>query len=149
MDKILRDLAELLLKAVPTFVLVGLLHLYLKRMFFKPLERMLEARREATEGTRKLAEEAFAKVSEKAAEYKAALRAARAGIYGEQEETRRRWQQEHAAALEEAKQKADETVGEAGRLLASELAEARRTLEQEAGGLAARLAEKVLARRAV
>ena len=76
MDQILRELAELLLKAVPTFLLVGLLYLYLKWVFFRPLERVLEARRQATEGTRKLAEQTLTKASAQAAHYQAALQAA-------------------------------------------------------------------------
>ncbi len=71
MEKILHDLGELLLKAVPTFLLVGLLYVYLRWMFFGPLERVLETRRQATEGARKLAEETFAKAAEKTAQYEA------------------------------------------------------------------------------
>jgi len=149
MDKILHDLAGLLLKAVPTFLLVGLLYFYLKRMFFRPLERVLETRRQATEGARQWAEETFSQAAGKAAEYQAALRAARAGIYQEQEEARRRFEQEHAAAAQEVKRKADEMVQESGQRLQSEVAEAKRGLESRAGSLATQMVERVLARRAV
>jgi F-type H+-transporting ATPase subunit b len=148
MDKILHDLGELLLKAVPTLLLVGLLYFYLKRMFFRPLERLLAKRQEATEGTRQLAEETFAQASAKAAQYQEAIRAARAGIYREQEHSRRQWQQEHAAAVQEARRNAEGIIQEADRRLQSELAEAKRTLQQQADGLATQLAERVLARRA-
>ena len=40
MEETLRALGEILLKAVPTFVLVFLLYLYLSRMFFRPLEEV-------------------------------------------------------------------------------------------------------------
>ncbi len=148
MEKILHDLGELLLKAVPTFLLVGLLYVYLRWMFFGPLERVLETRRQATEGARKLAEETFAKAAEKTAQYEAALRAARAEIYQEQEQARRRFEQELAAAAQQAKRKAGDELQESGRLLASEVAEAQRGLELRAGSLAAQMVERVLARRA-
>lgn len=148
MEEILSDLGELLLKAVPTFLLVGLLYVYLRWMFFGPLERVLEARRQATEGARKLAEETFAKVAERTAQHEAAVRAARTEIYQEQERVRRRFEQELAAAVEEAKRKAGEQNQEAAQRLASEVAEAKRSLELQAGRLAARMVERVLARRA-
>ena len=72
MEETLRALGEILLKAVPTFVLVFLLYLYLSRMFFRPLEEVLKKRYEATEGARKLADESLAKAAAKTAEYEAA-----------------------------------------------------------------------------
>jgi F-type H+-transporting ATPase subunit b len=148
MEKILHDLAQLLLKAVPTFLLVGLLYFYLRRMFFGPLEQVLETRRQATEGARKLAEETFAKASAQAAQHEAALRAARSEIYREQEEARRGLDQERAAAVRQAKQEAEETIQDSGRVLQLEAAEAKRALELQAGSLAAQMVERVLARRA-
>ena len=50
MEETLRALGGILLKAVPTFILVILLHFYLKFIFFKPLQRVLRLRYEATEG---------------------------------------------------------------------------------------------------
>jgi len=149
MEKTLHDLAGLLLKAVPTFLLVVLLHFYLKRVFFRPLERVLKARYDATEGARKLAEESLAKASEKAAEYQQAIRAARAEIYQEQEESRQRLHQQQAAALLEAKRSADDLVKQAGQGLAVELAEARQTLERNSETLAGRIVERILDRRMV
>jgi len=149
MDQILHDLGQLLLKAVPTFLLVVLLYFYLKRVFFGPLEQVLEARRQATEGNRKLAEDTFAKASAQATQHEAAVRAARGEVYREQEEARRRWEQEHAAAIQEARGRAEEMIQASGRQLQSELAEAKRLLEMQADRLAGQMAEKVLARRAV
>jgi F-type H+-transporting ATPase subunit b len=148
MEKILSDLGELLLKAVPTFLLVGLLYVYLRWMFFGPLERVLEKRRQATEGARKLAEETFAKAAQSTAQYEAALRAARAEIYQEQEQARRRFEQELGAAVQEAKRGAAEQIEESARRLAAEVAEAKRGLALQAASLAARMVERVLARRA-
>src|ERR1039458_2233397 len=49
MDAMLHALGGILLRAVPTFLLVILLHFYLKSIFFKPLEKVLDQRYEATE----------------------------------------------------------------------------------------------------
>ena len=54
MDATLHALGEILLKAVPTVLLVVVLHFYLKYVFFKPLKKVLEERYNATEGARKL-----------------------------------------------------------------------------------------------
>ena len=76
MDLILADLGKLLLRAVPTFLLVLVLHFYLKRIFFHPLDRVLEARREATKGARHAAEASLEQATQRSAEYEAAVRAA-------------------------------------------------------------------------
>src|SRR5580704_1601836 len=86
MGDTLRALGQILLKAVPTFLLVVFLHFYLKKMFFQPLERVLRQRFEATEGARKLADQALERAASRTAEYEAALRAARSEIYQAQEE---------------------------------------------------------------
>ena len=56
MDQTLHDLGRILLEAIPTLILLFILHLYLKWMFFKPLDAVLEKRREATEGAKAAAE---------------------------------------------------------------------------------------------
>jgi len=149
MEDTLRALGGLLLQAIPTFLIVVLLYFYLKRMYFRPMERVLAARYEATEGARKLAEESLAKASRKAAEYDAALRAARAEIYREQEAFRQTLRQEQAQAVEAAHQRATTVVKEAGLQLDAELAAARESLRQEAGALADRIVESILHRRPV
>ena len=76
MDAMLQALGGILLKAVPTFLLVVLLHFYLKGVFFKPLRKVLRQRYEATEGARKLAAESLERAAAKTAEYATAMRAA-------------------------------------------------------------------------
>jgi len=66
----LHDLGQLLLRAVPTFLLVFALDFYLKYMFFKPLEKVLQQRYDATEGARKLAAEALELAAAKTAHMK-------------------------------------------------------------------------------
>src|SRR5216683_925671 len=120
MDETLRQLGGILLRAVPTFILVVLLHFYLKFIFFKPLQRVLRQRYEATEGARKIAEASLAKAAEKAADYEAALRSARAETYKELEQLRRQLQDDRAVAIREARTRAEAAVSLAKATLAAE-----------------------------
>ena len=119
MDELLRSLGGLALKAIPTFLLVVLLHLYLKRMFFGPMARVIEERYQATEGARKAAEESLARAAAKADEYEASLRAARNEIYREEEEVRQKLRQEQAQAVAEARRNAEAAGKEARQQLAA------------------------------
>lgn len=148
MEQTLNALSGLLLNALPTLILVIVLHFYLKKVFFGPMDRLLAERYEATEGARKAAEASIAAAEQKAAEYDAAIRAARADIYREQERARQQWREQHAAAVAEARQRADSTVGKAKEQLAADLAAARKTLVQDSEALANEIVETVLRRRA-
>jgi len=144
MDQILRQLGELLLKAIPTFLLVVFLSFYLKRMFFKPLEKVLAERYAATEGARKLAEESFQRASAKAAEYEAAMREARAEVYHQQEEIHRELQEQAAAQIAEARKRSAAAVETAKQQIAGEASAARLSLKSESDQLAAQVADTVL-----
>lgn len=148
MDQTLHALGVLFLKALPTFILVLLLHFYLKRMFFAPLQRALKAREEATEGARKLADQALATAERRAAEYDAALRAARAELVREQEQKRNQWRAESATAAGEARQSAHAAVKQARLEIAAEADTARQTLAAESQSLADDIARSILERRA-
>src|SRR5215472_16540122 len=113
MDKIVHQLGELLLTALPTFLLLIFLTLYLKSMFFKPLEKVLRQRYDATEGARKLAEESMQRAAAKTRDYEEALRAARGELYQAQEQAHKKMQEQAAAQIVEARRKSEETVMEA------------------------------------
>ncbi|PYT23367.1 MAG: hypothetical protein DMG57_32185 [Acidobacteria bacterium] len=147
MDETLRALGGILLKAIPTFVLVFVLYLYLGRVFFRPLEKVLRKRYEATEGARKLADESLANATAKTEEYEAAMRAARADLYRELEQLRRELQQERAAKLEEARHKAEAQVTEGKAQLAAQVQELKQTLAAESEALANQIADSILRRR--
>src|SRR5919201_4783915 len=103
MEATLLALSNLLLKAVPTIIFFALLTIYLKHMFFKPLARILEERKKATEGVRELAQKAFAAADQKASEFQRALQMARAELEQEHEALRRRWTDEQGAAIRKAR----------------------------------------------
>jgi F-type H+-transporting ATPase subunit b len=147
MDQTLAALGTLLLKAIPTLLLVALLYAYLSKVFFKPMARVLDERYQATEGARKLAEDSFAKAAEKTAEYEAALRNARAEIYREQEQFRQQLRDEQAQAIQKARESAAATVHEANTQLAAELASAKQSLEFQSEVLAEQITNAILSRR--
>src|ERR1017187_860715 len=118
MDAMLQDLGQLLLHAFPTFLLVVALNFYLKYMFFRPLEKVLQQRYDATEGARKLAAEALERAGARTAQYEAALRAARAEVYQAQEQAHRQLAEHQAAELLAARQRAEQLIREAQRQLA-------------------------------
>jgi len=147
MDVILQQLGGILLRALPTFFLVLLLHFYLKHAFFRPLERVLQKRYEATEGARKLAEASLEKASAKAAEYEAAIRAARMEIYQDQERFRRKMQEERSAALQKSRASAESAVKQAKTELAADVDQARQALGRESEALANQIAASILGRK--
>jgi len=148
MDVILHQLGELLLKAVPTFILVVLLQFYLKRVFFKPLERVLHQRYEATEGARKAAEESLTRAAAKASEYEAALRAARAELYKTQEQIYKELTEKESAQLSEARQRADAAITAAKADIATDIEAAKGSLARESETLANQIGESILQRSA-
>ncbi len=74
-------------------------------MFFKPLEKVLRQRYDATEGARKLAEESLQRAAAKTADYEATLRAARSEIYQAQEQAYKELQDRVAAQIAEARER--------------------------------------------
>jgi F-type H+-transporting ATPase subunit b len=148
MGEILSQLGQLLLRAVPTFLLVVVLHFYLKYMFFKPLHKVLHQRYEATEGARKLADESLERASKKTAEYEAALRTARAEVYQAQEQVHKQLQERETAELTEARRHAEALIQEARAALAKDVEDAKASLAHDTGVLADQITEAVLRRSA-
>lgn len=148
MEQIIQSLGGILLKAIPTVLILLLLHFYLKAMLFGPLARTLKERDELTVGARKAAEQSLAAAERKAQEYESKLREARAEVYRQQEETRRRWLEEQTAQIAEARERSEGVVKDAKYQLASEAAGARKNLLDTSGALADQIATAVLGRRA-
>ena len=148
MDATINALGQLLLRALPTFFLVLLLHFYLKAVFFKPLERTLAQRREATEGARQAAQESLARAEAKAAEYENSIRAARTEMYREQEQVRTKWREDQAAQVRAARERAGQMIAESRAQLQREAEEAKASLAAHTQALADQITTAVLGRRA-
>jgi F-type H+-transporting ATPase subunit b len=148
MDATLHALGRILLDAVPTFLIVLFLIVYLRRMFFRPIARILQQRYEATAGAEKAAEESMRQAERRVAEYEEKLRAARQEIYAEQSKILKQIETEHAAQLEEARQKAAERVASASDELRAEADQALTSLEAQSGEIADRIVARILEGRA-
>jgi F-type H+-transporting ATPase subunit b len=144
MDAMLQALGGILLKAVPTFLLVVLLHFYLKGVLFKPLQKVLRRRYEATEGARKLAAESLERASAKTTEYQAAMRAARTEIYQAQEQAHKRLQEGELAELALARRRAEEGVAKAKAELSNDVEAAKAGLARDSEVLANQITESIL-----
>lgn len=148
MDATLHALGQVLLQGLPTFFLVIFLHFYLKAMFFKPLEKVLHARKEATEGARKQAAESLERAATKAEAYQESIRAARSEIYQEQEVLRRKWRDEQTAQLSDARKRSEVLVKTAKSEILFQAQEARESLAANSQVLAGQITESILQRRA-
>jgi F-type H+-transporting ATPase subunit b len=144
MDATFHALGQLLIQALPTFFIVLLLHFCLKRLFFRPLRRVLAERDEATAGARRRAAEALDRADAKAAEYEEHIRAARNEIYKEQEEQRRLWREAQASELADSKRRAEALVADAKLQLRTQAEKAKEELGGETQALADRIIHVVL-----
>lgn len=147
MEQLAHDLGLLLLKSVPTIILMLFVYAYLNWVFFKPLQKVLAERRAATEGAREAAQESLARASEKAAMYEIALKEARAEMYREQEQTRRGWVEQEGGRIDEARRRAHAQVLEATHGLEAEVAKAKTELASSSQMLALQIVEELVSAR--
>src|SRR5579884_3861386 len=110
MEATLQALGGLLLKSTFTIIVLVLLHIYLRAVFFSPLDRILKRRYEMTEGARAAAEASMKHAADRTAEYESKLREARAEVLRDQEEARRGWLADQTEQIRGARAKADEKV---------------------------------------
>ncbi|MGD0133772.1 MAG: ATP synthase F0 subunit B [Bryobacteraceae bacterium] len=147
MESTLHDLGQLLLKAIPTLFLLLVVHLYLKRMFFRPMADVLAKRRAATEGLRESADAMRAKAGEQTKSIEDQLRQARESIYQEQEEARRGWITDQSAQLDKARQQGRELIQQSKFQLDDEAAVAKNQLAETSDALADQIANALLERK--
>lgn len=148
MEQILDFLKGLAPRALPTFFLVILLHWYLKKVLFQPMERVLEERRRKTEGSVESSEASVAQARQKLEAYERSLADARAEIYRQQEEGRQKLGEQQAATVEAARAESAARVAAAKAEIAAEAEKASAGLAAEADRLADQIAGAVLAGRA-
>ncbi|MGD0435524.1 MAG: ATP synthase F0 subunit B [Bryobacteraceae bacterium] len=148
MESTLQALGGILLKAIPTIVLLLVVFVYLRWMFFGPLEKILAQRRDASSGAIRSAEAILAKAEQTAADIEARLRKARDEMYQEQEAARREWTTAQAGQLDQARHQSHELVRQAREQLAAETESAKRELAATADSLAEQIARSFLGRNA-
>lgn len=148
MNETLYKLGDLAVKAIPTILLFILLTHYLKAVLFKPLAKVVEERRKATEGVRELAERALREAEKKNEEFEHALRIARAELHQEHEALRRRWREEQEHEIAKARAEADQKIEEAKRQIAQEAERAQAELNTKVESLGEQVVQSLLRGRA-
>src|SRR6202042_373308 len=144
MDQTLRQLGELLLGAVPTVILLGLLYVLYTTIVHKPLRRVLDERRSKTEGAVEKARADIAAAEARTSEYEQRLREARATVFHAQETRRKAALDARTAALNEARSKAQAQVQAAKADIEKDRNTAQDGLQKEVQALAAEIVRRVL-----
>src|SRR6185369_14654984 len=144
MDALLRQIGELLLGSVPTIIFVVLLYAIYTSIVHKPLVRVLAERRAKTEGAVEKARADIAAAEARTAEYEQRLREARVAIFKAQEARRQQAMNARAAAVADARAKAQKQVELARAGIQKDKADAQTALMAEAGKLATAIIQTVL-----
>jgi len=141
---IVHQLGELFLGAVPTVLLILIFYFIMKSLFFKPLLKVMAERELRSIGAEKAAEAAQNAAAEKLKQYQDALKQERAKLYAEQEAERKKWLDERAALVKDARSKSAVEVSSGKERVAAELLAARRDMEAGISQLAAEIAARVI-----
>ena len=144
MQEIIQQVGSFLLGAIPTMVLFILLVLAYQFLVQGPLSATLKQRRARTVGAIEDAQKAIAHAEERAAEYAAKLRQARAEVYKVREQRVKQWNAERDAALDVARKASGVKVSQAKVELEAEAEGARQNLQASAGDLANQVMRAVL-----
>ncbi len=144
MEKILRQLGELLLGSIPTIILFWLLYGAYRVLVHRPLERVLAERHSRTQGAMEKAQADIAAAEARTAEYEQRLREARMAVYKAQEARREQALKARAVITAEARERAEAQVRQARVSLDQEKAAARDKLPAEAEKLAAEIVRTIL-----
>src|ERR1039458_10454851 len=127
MDPLLKQVGELLLGAIPTAVLLLLLYALYTNLVGKPLKKVLQQRRERTEGAVLKARADIAAAEAKTQEYEQRLRDARLAIFKTQEARRQAAQKARAAAVAQARERALEQIREARAAIEQDMVDRKST----------------------
>jgi F-type H+-transporting ATPase subunit b len=144
MNETLHQLGGLLLGSVPTIFLFFLIVLFYQFLVYRPLTRVLNERRERTEGAIEQAHAAIAAAAAKTQEYEAQLRAARARIFQARQKKQEEWNQARDRAVAEAHGAAQRQIEEAKAALQAQSNAARQTIEASIDDLAGEILRAIL-----
>ena len=144
MDEIVGQLGGLLLGSVPTIIFVILLFGIYTAVVHKPLTKVLSERYSRTEGAIEKARADIAQAEARTAEYEQRLREARMTVFKSQEARRQQALQVRAAAVAEARTRAQAQVEQARAAIEQDKVVAKTGLEAESGKLATAIIRTVL-----
>jgi F-type H+-transporting ATPase subunit b len=144
MDETLRQVGELLLGSIPTIIFMLMLWGSYAVLVHKPLTRILAERRSKTEGAVEKARADIAAADARTVEYEQRLREARAALFKSQEARRQQAMQRRAAALAEARSRAQVEIDKARAAIEQDKVAAQERLQADSGKLAAEIIRAVL-----
>ena len=139
-----KAIGELLLTAVPTIIMFGILYLAYRFLVHNPLAKVLAERRSKTQGAVEKAQADVAAADAKTKEYEDRLREARMGIFKAQEARRKQLLDARAAAIADARAAADTKVKAAKAEIEKETATAKAGLQAQTESLAQEVIRAVL-----
>jgi F-type H+-transporting ATPase subunit b len=145
--EIFTQLGDLFLGAAPTILILFFLFFFLRWSLWKPLERALAERHATTEGARQQAEKLLTTANEKMRQYEDALRQARTEIYQQQEVGRQQALEERGRLVQDARQRAQESIRQAKIEIASDVDQAKKHLEAGSQRLAEEISRTLLGAR--
>lgn len=123
-----------------------LLMFLLDRLLFRPMARVLDERRQRTEGRRQRAAQVSAEAESIWAEYQQRIQEAKAEADAARTRLIRDGEAERQKILDAAAEQADKTVAEIRARVRAEAEEARRALRAEAQVIAGQMAQRILGR---
>lgn len=123
-----------------------LLMYLLNRILFRPMLRVLEERRERTEGRRKQADQLDSEAQALWDDYQKRIHAAKADADRTRSQLIRQGEVERERLLEAATAESDKAVAQVRARLRGEAEEARRALRAQAAQLAESVAQRILGR---
>lgn len=144
MQEIFQQLQGYFIGAAPTSLLFLVLVLAYQFLIQGPLTATLKERRARTEGAVEAAHRAIEQAEQRAADYDAKLRQARAEIFKAREERIKKWSAERDAALDAARKTAGARVSQAKAELEAEAAQARKMVQASVSELASQVVRAVL-----
>ena len=144
MNETLQQLRGLLLGSVPTIFLFFLVVIFYQFLVYRPLMRVLNERRERTEGAIEQAHAAIAAAAAKTQEYEAQLRAARARIFQARQKKQEEWNHARDRAIAEAHEAAQRQIEDAKAALQVQSNAARQTIEASVDDLAGEILRAIL-----
>jgi F-type H+-transporting ATPase subunit b len=144
MDETLRQVGELLLRAIPTVILFVILYVSYRLLVHNRLVEVLSERRALTEGALERARADIAAAEARTAEYERSIREAKIALYKARESRRQKALEARAAAIAEARAAADARIREARAAIQNDVAQAKRTLQSEAESLAAEIIRSIM-----
>jgi F-type H+-transporting ATPase subunit b len=129
---------------VVTILYIAILYLFMKRVFFRPITKILESRRQLIAGRMEEAQKRIREVESRTAEYEQTLKSVRSEIYKHQETEHEQALAQKAELVANAKAEAERVVQEGRARLAAQAHAARNALELEVNALAKELTSNIL-----